>query len=527
MNPTTRILTAAVATAAPMFAGQASADVLVHETFSYLVGPLAGQDGGRGLAGAWADGPDSGSAYVYDQTSGGSPIAINAGGINQILKWDGVVDNTPTFPLPPDAGYVGLADGSSGDQFEAYRPLEQSAGELAGDDNVLWMSAVWHYRALGFGTHVGLAFATDSFASRGNRIDTSGAYGSGAGNAIGVGRISTGFNGDGSNPTHWNNLSPMVFQNGSVAAQTFGDEMSGTLDNLVVLKFEFSQTGPDTVRAYNFPENVTPDQTTFDSNATSTSFVIDEDTLNILTFDQNRGENAIDEIRIGDSFDDVVAGTLLPETLTLRVDTVTGAMSLLGGETDSFTFNYYQLTSPGGSLNPAGWNSLADQDYDGNGPADGSGNGWEEGGGVDANVLAEAYLRGSSTTTPGEVIDLGAAYNPAVDARDLELRYRAESGQNFYGQIVYIQGLPGDTDNDGDIDDTDLSTAFSNYTGPTGTGKTAAQGDTDNDGDVDDTDLGTLFSGYTGPLGPAIVPEPVSALLLLGWGLARAAHRRR
>ncbi|MFN3167709.1 MAG: hypothetical protein ACE37H_11670 [Phycisphaeraceae bacterium] len=73
--------------------------------------------------------------------------------------------------------------------------------------------------------------------------------------------------------------------------------------------------------------------------------------------------------------------------------------------------------------------------------------------------------------------------------------------------------LPGDTDGDGDIDDSDLGTAFSNYTGPVGAGggKTAAQGDTDSDGDVDDTDLGTLFSSYTGPLSPANVPEPASA----------------
>ncbi|MFN3165792.1 MAG: PEP-CTERM sorting domain-containing protein [Phycisphaeraceae bacterium] len=109
------------------------------------------------------------------------------------------------------------------------------------------------------------------------------------------------------------------------------------------------------------------------------------------------------------------------------------------------------------------------------------------------------------------------------------------SDQRTYLDNVAITGdlantvIPGDTDGDGDIDDSDLGTAFSNYTGPLdpGTGgKTAADGDTDGDGDVDDSDLGTAFSGYTGPLGPAAVPEPTS-LALIGVGGLLIARRRR
>ncbi|MFN3167461.1 MAG: PPC domain-containing protein [Phycisphaeraceae bacterium] len=72
----------------------------------------------------------------------------------------------------------------------------------------------------------------------------------------------------------------------------------------------------------------------------------------------------------------------------------------------------------------------------------------------------------------------------------------------LYSGTMFTDPAPGDTDGDYDIDDTDLGTAFVNYTGPVGAigGKTKAQGDTDGDGDVDDTDLGTTFVGYTGPL---------------------------
>jgi hypothetical protein len=93
------------------------------------------------------------------------------------------------------------------------------------------------------------------------------------------------------------------------------------------------------------------------------------------------------------------------------------------------------------------------------------------------------------------------------------------SGFVFKG-VFYNTQIPGDTDNDGDIDDADLGISFSNYTGPVGIagGKSLADGDTDGDGDVDDADLGTSFSNYTGPLAPpaaSAVPEPGSAVFVV------------
>lgn len=83
-------------------------------------------------------------------------------------------------------------------------------------------------------------------------------------------------------------------------------------------------------------------------------------------------------------------------------------------------------------------------------------------------------------------------------------------------EINLVPAMSGDTDGDGDVDDSDLGSAFANYTGPVGSagGKSAADGDTDGDGDVDDSDLGTAFANYTGPLAAANVPEPATLSLL-------------
>ncbi|MFN3165819.1 MAG: PEP-CTERM sorting domain-containing protein, partial [Phycisphaeraceae bacterium] len=82
-------------------------------------------------------------------------------------------------------------------------------------------------------------------------------------------------------------------------------------------------------------------------------------------------------------------------------------------------------------------------------------------------------------------------------------------------------------DLDGDVDDSDLGTAFANYSGPGFAGRTWADGDTDGDGDVDDSDLGSAFSAYTGPIAaPTQIPEPASLSLIALGGLLIARRRR-
>lgn len=91
------------------------------------------------------------------------------------------------------------------------------------------------------------------------------------------------------------------------------------------------------------------------------------------------------------------------------------------------------------------------------------------------------------------------------------------------------QGLPGDFDNDNDVDGADFVIWQTNF--PLVTGATLATGDADGDGDVDGADFGawqTSFPGSAEP-GASPVPEPSSIILLstLGGIVALARWRRR
>jgi hypothetical protein len=127
-----------------------------------------------------------------------------------------------------------------------------------------------------------------------------------------------------------------------------------------------------------------------------------------------------------------------PHLLTLQVNALTGAATILGDTTRNIAVNYYQITSAGASLDAANWTSLADQDFDGNGPPNGSGNGWEEAGGAGSRALAEAYLLGNSTIGKTVPVGLGRGYNVIVDARDLAFTYRTDAGKIVDGLVTYV-----------------------------------------------------------------------------------------
>lgn len=212
--------------------------------------------------------------------------------------------------------------------------------------------------------------------------------------------------------------------------------------------------------------------------------------------------------------------------LKLQVDTATGQTTLFGRPSHDVDINYYQIASAGGSLDASGWNSLADQDFDGNGPPNGSGNGWEEAGGSGSTVLGDGYLLGESTILAGTQIDLGTVYDTSVDAQDLVFLYRNSAGLIYEGLVEYVSsGIPGDFDGDGDIDGVDIATMFSNFNGPGGGVPANPDADLDGDGDCDGVDVATIFTLFTGPLTPANVPEP-NSLLLVGLGALAIVRRR-
>jgi hypothetical protein len=209
--------------------------------------------------------------------------------------------------------------------------------------------------------------------------------------------------------------------------------------------------------------------------------------------------------------------------LFAQVNTTTGQVSIRNLTGAPVAVDYYEITSTAGSLNRTTWSSLQDQNAAGFPAGNGSGNGWEEGGGGGNLALSESYLTGNSVVNPNASVGLGAAFTTS-GAQDLVFRYGS----------VGAQPLTADFNGDGSVDGTDFLAWQRNLRS---TGATKAQGDADGDGDVDGTDLAawkaefgggafggpsTLVQGFVRYVaaGAAAVPEPNAALLLgLGAGL--------
>lgn len=138
-------------------------------------------------------------------------------------------------------------------------------------------------------------------------------------------------------------------------------------------------------------------------------------------------------------FDDQLDDTVVPlvATLVLDVDVATGATSIRNGAGLSVSFQYYEILSAAGSLNPSGWTSF--DDLEGDPP----GFGWEEASATGSQVLSEAAITGQIIVNPDISYNLGAAFNVVgTTTHDLRFRYVSLDQGYVYGVVNYINGAP-------------------------------------------------------------------------------------
>ncbi|MDZ4783967.1 MAG: LamG-like jellyroll fold domain-containing protein, partial [Planctomycetia bacterium] len=166
--------------------------------------------------------------------------------------------------------------------------------------------------------------------------------------------------------------------------------------------------------------------------------------------------------------------------LNLKIDPSTGDATLenptVGG--GAFEIDGIMITSASGSLNAAGFDGLGL-------------NGWASGLNQSAVTLSESSLFGSTSIATGATLELGNLFTLG-STNDLIFEYHVVGGTSIRGTVQLEEGPVGplgDTDDDGDVDITDLNNVRNNFSG-------AGLGDTDNDNDVDITDLNNVRNNF-------------------------------
>lgn len=208
-------------------------------------------------------------------------------------------------------------------------------------------------------------------------------------------------------------------------------------------------------------------------------------------------------------------------TLTLEVNTTTGAMRFLNEQAVNFDVSYYEIRSAAGALNVGGWSSLDDAEA-----GDPVGTGWDEAASSTANILSEMNLTSTRTFSAGSSVALGNAYSTG-GALDVRFLFAAPGGALQTGIVNYVQsaaGIPGDFNNNGSVNAADLD----QWKGDFGVN---ADSDGDHDGDTDGADF-LIWQRNFGAVGATAtanaVPEPTSvSLIALAVGGLLLKGRRR
>lgn len=285
-----------------------------------------------------------------------------------------------------------------------------------------------------------------------------------------------------------------------------------------------------------------------------------------------------DELKINNvrgNFNSGIHGVQLIQRLapfTLRVDTLSGLASIVGGDAVAVGMNGYEISSTLGTLTPASHQSLGSQNldtidaqFDTDGIAGSSlGESWEI---VNASPesIIEGFLLGSTTVSKEVEIPIGRVVDHTLidpTMEDLTFSYSLTNGQSFDGLIEFFEGMaiesPFDCNGDSVVNEQDISCAtsdtivevlneanilagdfdlngsvdFPDFLVLSSTFGQAvdsyAQGDTNLDGVVNFSDFLNLSSNFgSSSASLASVPEPSSCWLLLAAMVFSARFSRR
>ena len=210
-----------------------------------------------------------------------------------------------------------------------------------------------------------------------------------------------------------------------------------------------------------------------------------------------------------------------PSDVVLEIDRATGEMTLSNDLVGAASVEMRNITisSDEGGLYPDDFNGIGG-DVASFPLGNGSGNGWEVGGGSGYTRLVEANFTSGSTLAAGvSDLDLGAGYNPLLASEDVIFQWMNSDGNIYDGRVVYTGVAPellfGDYNDDGDVDLADYA-VWRNNLGST----TAALPNDPTPWLVDASDF-TRWKEYfgtssSGLVAPVAVPEPASLVTLIG-----------